>query len=782
MARSWHTPRPRRRRPRRLGVPARIGGKRRFALKRAIRTVSLTEINEAEKRNVAAAIAHQTDLRFIDTLESIAAQLEGVGQDMALDLEPDTGEGADAPATEGRTPALDPPVCALATGDLEALPENDPEVVGVVPVAETELEAGDVVEPESEPMCRTTEPESEPICRTTEPEPESEAVAGSEPAGGETVDGDASETLAEESPLTVDDDPPTEIVQVQRFEDDKATEVVPVQRLEDEPLVEEEEEAADLGDGELELEADDELDDDALELDPDEDDLELEADDLELEPDEMATLPGVPPPQPPPDPVEGTTEVVRVPPSEEELLAGAAQLGPMPTMSMPEPDPDEGVTEIVRVPPPEGEADEAPAPAATLLGPPAEEPPPAEEAIVLEEEPPALASLDDPPEDDPAFEEAPGLDADDVSWEGPGLESWDGHSLEEYMGRPPDSNAAMESWDGHSLEEYLGRPPDSNAAMESWDGHSLEEYLGRQREPGAPASPGKALESWDGHSLEEYLGRGLEGDDSMASWDGQSLEEYLGTRVAETAVTEGAEGVAGALPPTADPDDEVQKEAADYLQATGVPGVDAELDLEPIQADDGDIGLADEMDEVMDLVSDTGGEAAVAAALSLPPVEDGGGSLAEAVDQVSADPDTIVAQDEAEPIVDYLQTSAVEEPRATALEPLSPAPMMGGPGEDAPDWLDPRGDGREGSPDETTGEEAGLTSSLDSIPASARLSSLSLSGVDEDDDLDLDLDAEGDEPPTPARSVRRHAPAEQLPAGSRLEGEGKDPAGDPDGT
>ena len=742
MARSWNTPRPRRRRPRRLGVPARIGGKRRFPLKRAIRTVSLSEINEAEKRNVAAAIAHQTDLRFIDTLESIAAQLEGVGQDMALDLEPDAGESADAdaPATAARTSALDPPARALATGDLEALSEEDPEVVGSVPVAETELEAGDVVEDVDEP------------------------------AGRDTVGEEASETLVEEAPPPVDDDPPTEIVPAQRFED------------------EEEEAAADLGDGELELEADDELDEDALELDPDEDDLELEADDLELEPDEMATLPGVPPPQPPPDPVEGTTELVHVPPSEEELLAGAAQLGPVPAMSMPEPDPDEGVTEIVRVPPPEGEEDELLASGATLLGPPAGGHPPAEEAIDLEEEPAAVASLDDPPEDDPVFDEAPGLGADDVSWEGPGLESWDGHSLEEYMGRPPDSNAAMESWDGHSLEEYMGRPPDPNAAMESWDGHSLEEYMGRQRETGAPASPGKAMESWDGHSLEEYLGRGLEGEDSMASWDGQSLEEYLGKRVAETAVTEGAEGVGDALPPTADPDEEVEKEAADYLRATEVPGVAAELDLEPVRADDGDIDLADEMDEVLNLVSDTGGEAAVDAALSLPPVEDGGGGLAEAVDQVSADPDTIVARDEAEPSVDYLQTPPVEEPRAAAVEVLSQPPMMAAAGEDAPDWLDPGEDGRGGSLDDATGEEAGLTPSVDSIPASARLSSLSLPGVDEDDihvlddDLELDLDAEDDEPPTPARSVRRRAPAEQLPAGSRLEGDGRDPEGDPDVT
>jgi hypothetical protein len=76
MPRPWKTPRRRRRRLRRLGIPERVADRPRFELSRAIRTVSLAELNLAENRIGAADIAHETDLRFLETLESFAVQLE----------------------------------------------------------------------------------------------------------------------------------------------------------------------------------------------------------------------------------------------------------------------------------------------------------------------------------------------------------------------------------------------------------------------------------------------------------------------------------------------------------------------------------------------------------------------------------------------------------------------------------------------------------------------------------------------------------------------------------
>jgi len=259
----------------------------------------------------------------------------------------------------------------------------------------------------------------------------------------------------------------------------------------------------------------------------------------------------------------------------------------------------------------------------------------------------------------------------------------------------------------------------------------------------------------------------------MASWDGHSLEEYLGNKIAGGSAEIGGTG-SGPLPPTADPDDEVQREAADYLRTAGAPGVEAELDLEPVRAADGDPDLSDQMDEVMDLVSDSGGEPAVDRALPLPPVPDTEGSLVESVEQVSADPDTIVASDEAEPSVDYLEGTPAPG-SASAPEALAPPPAP--EFDDAPDWLDPGSKARSRPSGDITGEEQVLPASLEAIPASARLSSLSLSpadGDDEDDDLELDLDAE-EEPSTPARVRRGAGGGDRLPAPSTAGEGGADP-------
>jgi hypothetical protein len=703
MPRRWKTPRPRRRTLRRLGIPERIAGVPRHPLQRAIRRVSLVRLNQAESENVASAIAHRTDLKFIDTLESIAAQLDGVGGEIEMELGLDEGEvGADE---SDRISIHDPPV-AEHSGGLQA-----------------------VAEPEAEP----------------EPESESEVESESDP---------------------------------------------------------------DL-----------ELEDDALDLEEDDDEFELDVDDeldLDLDPDEQATLPGVPPPQPPSD-IEGTTEVVHVL-SDEELLAGAAQLSPEHSKGafqlgpvaaeeiepermaappepepeseevsfppMPQPDPDEGITEIFQIPPPEEEVEPVvegniaqlgPAPAATGMD------APTEQVIALEEDPAVATSLQEPPDDEPQPV------VEDSTWEGAGLDSWDGHSLDEYMGLPADSSPALESWDGHSLEEYLGkRAPDGADGMASWDGHSLEEYLGKKAPEGEDG-----MASWDGHSLDEYLGRRTsDPEDALASWDGHSLEEYLGAPRPDApagvqrprafthppAFTHDDVADAGGvrdLPPTADPDDPADEvdEVDDYLLGDEVG--DSELDLEAVAGEGAESSLDDELDEVLDLESEGEIEAV---ALSGSEVDPGPSSELERMglppvpseaELDSADPDTIVAIDEpppaAEPSVDYLHVA----------ESPAPVPELAAPGGDRessdgqlPEWL-AEGEGAEDR-GETTGSEVDLSMSLESIPESARLSQLD-DAVEGDDDLsgDLELDLEvddepqTDEPPTPARGARR--PTDQVP-------------------
>jgi hypothetical protein len=104
MPRAWKTPRPRRRKLRRLGIPEPVVRKPRYALTRAIRRVSLTEMNEAEERIGSLEIAHETDLKFLETLESFAVQMEGE-DDLLLDEEPVHQEveetGTPAPSVAG---------------------------------------------------------------------------------------------------------------------------------------------------------------------------------------------------------------------------------------------------------------------------------------------------------------------------------------------------------------------------------------------------------------------------------------------------------------------------------------------------------------------------------------------------------------------------------------------------------------------------------------------------------------------------------------------------------
>jgi len=104
MPRPWKTPRRRRRRLRRLGIPERVSDRPRFELRRSIRTVSLAEMNQAETRIGAADIAHETDLRFLETLESFAVQLEADDEllldDVGVADPDDLGIGASDPDLE----------------------------------------------------------------------------------------------------------------------------------------------------------------------------------------------------------------------------------------------------------------------------------------------------------------------------------------------------------------------------------------------------------------------------------------------------------------------------------------------------------------------------------------------------------------------------------------------------------------------------------------------------------------------------------------------------------
>lgn len=136
MPRAWKTPRPRRRKLRRLGIPEPVVRKPRYALTRAIRRVSLVEMNEAEERIGSLEIAHETDLKFLETLESFAVQMEGE-DDLLLDEEPeaDVAEELDvSPAPHSGAHdvqeafGLDPADATDALEEEDALEDIEPEL------------------------------------------------------------------------------------------------------------------------------------------------------------------------------------------------------------------------------------------------------------------------------------------------------------------------------------------------------------------------------------------------------------------------------------------------------------------------------------------------------------------------------------------------------------------------------------------------------------------------------------------------------------------------------
>ncbi|MDP7111887.1 MAG: hypothetical protein QGH45_07980, partial [Myxococcota bacterium] len=250
------------------------------------------------------------------------------------------------------------------------------------------------------------------------------------------------------------------------------------------------------------------------------------------------------------------------------------------------------------------------------------------------------------------------------------------------------------------------------------------------------------------------------------------------------------EGGVRDLPPTADPDDPVD-EVDDYLLDEQVG--DSELDLEAVVGGGDDPDLDEELDEILDLVSDGEIEAVALSGseaepdpstelerMGLPPV-----SAAAEGELDSADPDTIVAADEpppaVEPSVDDLQLIESETTAPGTPDDVGVREPSDG---DLPEWLA----GEQGTEDrgETTGGEVDLSMSLESIPESARLSQLDGTAEEDDDlsgDLELELALEVDddlgtgEAPTPARGVRR--PTDQVPT-LQDHGTGGGPPADPD--
>jgi len=115
--------------------------KPRYALTRAIRRVSLTELNEAEERIGSLEIAHETDLKFLETLESFAVQM-AEEDDLLLDdgfeedaeQEPDEARmaaGVDVQEAGALEPDLEPDA-PEADLDLEDVLE-DPEPAAAPP-------------------------------------------------------------------------------------------------------------------------------------------------------------------------------------------------------------------------------------------------------------------------------------------------------------------------------------------------------------------------------------------------------------------------------------------------------------------------------------------------------------------------------------------------------------------------------------------------------------------------------------------------------------------------
>ena len=134
MPRAWKTPRPRRRRLRRLGIPEPVVRQPRYALTRAIRRVSLTEMNEAQERIGSLEIAHETDLKFLETLESFAVQMAEEDElflDAAEEVEPVPEADDDRVVQEAA--ALEPepeleveePAAELSADELEIEPDED---------------------------------------------------------------------------------------------------------------------------------------------------------------------------------------------------------------------------------------------------------------------------------------------------------------------------------------------------------------------------------------------------------------------------------------------------------------------------------------------------------------------------------------------------------------------------------------------------------------------------------------------------------------------------------
>jgi len=183
MPRAWKTPRPGRRRLRRLGIPQEVANQPRYRLDRAIRTVSLAQLNAAEDKIGASEIAHETDLHFLETLESFAAQLEE-GMEIQLDEDP-AGEDR---ATHVEGAAL-PDEDGLGDEELQA----DDLLADIEEAAEEPLELDDMLEDvEDAPIAEPDEP------TTVSPIPKEAIVDGAPPP-----------PPAVATPMALGDEPPT---------------------------------------------------------------------------------------------------------------------------------------------------------------------------------------------------------------------------------------------------------------------------------------------------------------------------------------------------------------------------------------------------------------------------------------------------------------------------------------------------------------------------------------------------------------------------------------------
>jgi len=284
--------------------------------------------------------------------------------------------------------------------------------------------------------------------------------------------------------------------------------------------------------------------------------------------------------------------------------------------------------------------------------------------------------------------------------------------------------------------------------MQSWDGHSLEEYLGAD---GAPA----AADADPAPEAEVHVGE-----------DEESGEAFSHPPAFTDGTVADAGGVRD-LPPTADPDD-TDDEADDYLAAGGGVDSGLDLEPVANESTDPELDreVDEVLDLVSDPeIEAVGGDdpSAQLERMGLPPVPED-----EPVMDSADPDTIVAADEPApavEPSVDYLRfTDAPEAPEAPEGEGggelEDDRPSTG----DMPDWLEDR-EGPGEDPDE---EDMDLSTSLAPIPESARLSQLDDTVEGEDDlsgELELDSeDEEGagtDEPPTPARGARRPAKGEE---------------------